>query len=151
VIRLDQDKLLMAFEFQHFAEHHLILISVSGVVSLQENLEIGLQLQAALEQVETTVDILFDLRSLERFPTSISQLRASSAFIRSAKLGWVLLLTGNKPLLKLVATALIQLQTRTGRIRVFDMSNSLFNFLQETPPFSKDRLVWLSELRAILQ
>ena len=141
----------MAFEIQYFPEQRLFLICVSGVVSLKENLEIGLQLQAALEQAETRVDILFDLRALERFPTSLSQLRTSSAVIRSPKLGWVLLLTGNRPLLKLVATALIQLQTRTGRIRVFDTLESTFNFLQETPPISRERSSWLSELRQSLQ
>ena len=141
----------MPFEFRNFPEQRLMLICVSGVVSLEENLEIGLQLQAALEQVETTVDILFDLRTLERFPTSLSQLRTSSAVIRSRKLGWIILLTGDKPLLKLVATALIQLQTRTGRIRVFDTLESTFNFLQETPPISRERSFWLSELRQSLQ
>jgi hypothetical protein len=140
----------MAFDFQHFSEHHFIVIRVSGSVSLEENYAIGLQLQAILEHVEASVDVLFDLRTLEQFPTSIRQLRSSSALIHNPKLGWIILLTGNKPLLKLVATALIQLQTRTGRIRVFDTLENTFDFLQETPPISRERRFWLTELSKTL-
>lgn len=136
----------MAFHFEYFPDYSLILIRVEGDVSIEENREIGLQIVATLEQVATSADILFDLRAIGRFPTSLGELRRTSAIVRSPKLGWMVLLTGDKPLLKLVATALIQLQTRSVRMRVFDRLENAIHFLKELQPTARSRANWLDDL-----
>lgn len=143
----------MPYTLQYFPEQRLILIRVTGAVSLAENREIGLRISDTLEAVEpgVTSDLFFDLRTIGRFPTSISELRKTSAIIRSAKLGWIILLTGNNPLLKFVATVLIQLQTSSARMRVFDTLGDATNFLQATQPTSRDRIDWLDALRKSLE
>lgn len=136
----------MAFEFQYFPEQEFILITVNGDVSLDENREIGLQIAATLEKAEMNADVLFDLRGMGRFPTSISQLRQTSAVITSPKMGWFVLLTGDRPLLKFVATVLIQLQASTARMRVFDTLEGAINFLKDTQPAARQRANWFDDL-----
>jgi hypothetical protein len=123
----------MAYEASYFAEQHLILIRVWGTVSLDENREIGQRLNAMLDQADAKADVLFDLRRLERFPTSLNQLRQASAVVRSPRLGWIILLTSNI-LLKFVATVLIQVQTQSVNLRVFETPDAATPFLQRTHP-----------------
>jgi hypothetical protein len=136
----------MAFRFDYFPDCALILIRVQGDVSIEENREIGLQIVATLEQVETSADILFDLREIGRFPTSLGELRKTSAIIRSPRLGWMVLLTGDRPILRFIATALIQLQTRSARMRVFDTLESAIRFLKALQPSDRVRANGLDDL-----
>lgn len=136
----------MAFEFQCFPEQGLILVRINGDVTLEENHAIGLQIVAALDNLDTSADVLFDLRAMGRFPTSISQLRQNSAVITSPKIGWFVLLTGDRPILKFVATVLIQLQTRAARMRVFDTLEKAVQFLKDTQPSSRERSNWFDDL-----
>jgi hypothetical protein len=135
----------MAYEARYYAEQHLILIRVWGTVSLEENRDIGLRMSALLDQADAKSDVLFDLRRLERFPTSLNQLRQVSAVIRSPKLGWIVLLTSNI-LLKFVATVLIQVQTQSVNLRVFETPDAAAPFLQRTQPDTAERKAWLADL-----
>ena len=135
----------MAYEASYVEEQHLILIRVWGTVSLDENREIGQRLNAMLDQAYAKSDVLFDLRRLERFPTSLSQLRQASAVVRSPKLGWIVLLTGNI-LLKFVATVLIQVQTQSVNLRVFETPDAAAPFLQRTQADTAERKAWLADL-----
>lgn len=135
----------MAYEATYVSEHHLVLIRVWGTVSLEENREIGQCMGALLDEADAKTDVLFDLRQLERYPTSIGELRQMSAVVRSPKLGWVVLLTDNI-LLKFVATILVQVQTGSKRFCVQDTLASALHFLESTQPASPVRKTWLADL-----
>lgn len=136
----------MAFEIQYFPEQRLILIRVGGDVSLEEYRDISPRYWTVLQQVDTGVDVLVDLRSMGRFPTSISELRQASINLGSRKVDWVILITGDRPLLKFVATILLQLQTRNGRMRVFDALEGAIRFLKDIHPNARVRANLLDDL-----
>ncbi len=136
----------MAFEIRYFSEQMLIFFRVNGDVSLEEYREISPRYGMVLKQVETYTDVLVDLRAIHRFPTSISQLRKLSMDLGSPKVGWVILVTGDKPMLKFVATVLLQIQTRNGRMRVFDTLEDAIRFLKDMQPNARVRANLLDDL-----
>lgn len=137
----------MAFEFDFRSEQQLILIRVHGSVSLSENVEIGNRIRTTLEYSDACTDVFFDLREIGRFPLSLSQLRQSSAIIRTPKLGWFILLMENNPVLRFVATVLLRAQTTTEHIRVFNSLEDALTFLHGTQENTQARRDWIGALR----
>lgn len=140
----------MAFKFIPCPEQHLILIRVHGTVTLSENVEIGNRIRTTLEHSGNCTDVFFDLREIGRFPLSLSQLRESSAIIRTPKLGWFILLMENNPVLRFVATVLLRAQTTTEHIRVFHSLEDALTFLHSTQENTQARRDWIGELRDTL-
>ncbi len=136
----------MAFEIQYFPEQMLIFMRVHGDVSLEEYARISPDYWTVLERAETLTDVLVDLRSMRRFPTSIKQLRQASSDVSSPKVGWVILITGDKPILKFIATIMLQVQTRNGRMRVFDTLEGAIRFLKDMQPNARVRANLLDDL-----
>lgn len=141
----------MAFELQYFAEQALILITVEGDVSLEEYKEISPQYLTMVEQVGMGTDVLVDLRTMRHFPTSINQLRQGSINVASPKISWIILLTGDRPILKLVATVLLQLQTSRVRMRVFDTLEDTIHFLKDTQPGARARSDWFDDFYKVMK
>lgn len=124
----------MTYKLQYFPEQAFILIRVDGDVTLEAYREIIPDFLAMLARVDTSADILFDVRAIGHFPTSISELRKTSAAVVNPKIGWIVLLTGDKPVLKFVAIVLTQLLHSTARMRVFDSLESAITFLKDVRP-----------------
>lgn len=129
----------MAFEVEYYPEQALIFMVVAGDISLEEYARISPSYWAVLESVQGNVDVLVDLRAMRHFPTSISQLRKLSIDVGSPKVGWIILITGDRPMLKFVATILTQVQTRRSRMRVFDSLENAVHFLKDIQPNAVER------------
>jgi hypothetical protein len=120
----------MPVELQYLPDYQLVFERFSGVVTFEEIRDINQQFLDLVEQLDKKVTTLVDLQQVEKYPTSINQLRDVLRVSRNPHIGWVVIVTSNSPLLKLGASVLTQVSVRGVRFRLFEDSLEALRFIE---------------------
>jgi hypothetical protein len=140
----------MPSEFRHFSEYRLVIERFYGAVTVDDVVEITNQYLALSEQVDTTLTILADLRSVEKYPASINQLRQALRVIPIRQIGWVVILINDNPLMKMAAAVLTQVSIRGARFRLFESPADALGFIESLDGQSRQALPLNDEVRHLL-
>src|SRR6266567_1337280 len=99
----------MPFTHQFFPEQHLLYERVLGVLTLDEIAELHQGEIRSIEQAETPIHVLVDLRLLEQFPTSLIEIRNRVSIIDSPNLRWMILVINTNLVMKFLTSVVMQI------------------------------------------
>lgn len=140
----------MPFEFRYFPEYNIVYERLFGSVTLDDVTEIQRQFLAQSAEFPADVTLLVDLRSVDRYPMSINQLRQALNVIRNPRIDWVVIVINDNPIMKLAAAVLTQIGVRNARFRLFEDSHTALAFIEGLDGQSRQALPLSDELRALL-
>jgi hypothetical protein len=110
----------MPHKISCLAHDHVILIEGVGDTSNDDALETSHQIVEILDRVpHEVIHVIADVSNQSKPPVTLGNLKKSTAFLRHAKIGWVVLVGGG-PVEKFLLTVVrgitkIQLKTMNGR------------------------------------
>jgi hypothetical protein len=118
----------MPYKRIFYPEQHLLYECMFGNITLDEVSEFYQSQLDLLEQVDSPVHLVVDLRSLEKFPTSLKNISSQLKGVESEHMRWVILIANTSPILKFVVSTLIQIVLGQSRYRVFNTMDEALTF-----------------------
>lgn len=121
----------MSYKSRFYPEYHLFSQIIYGDISLDELRAIHQEVLNAIEAAETPFHMLFDLRRMQKFPTSIAQMKEVMHPIDDPNLRWIIMITNSNTVVKFVMSVLTQVLVKNARFRLFNSYEEAFAFLEE--------------------
>jgi hypothetical protein len=120
----------MPFAITWYLPHRILHLQLVGSISLNDVEQIQHMFSTYLDMGEPQVHALMDLTQLEDYPKNIPQLKTALTMIDNPSLGWIIIIN-HDPVLKFLASVLVQMSVRDVRLRMFDTLEDGLTFLQE--------------------
>jgi hypothetical protein len=122
----------MAVNISWYAENRVILAQVEGVVDDEGMNASNTTITNLLDKGQAPVHLIVDTTDLKKFPTNLSALRNSQAYLTHSNVGWVIVINTN-PLLNYLAhilTAIAKVKSRT--VKTFAEGEQLLTSLDSS-------------------
>lgn len=121
----------MSYEGSWYADKRVVLQRLWGTVTLEEAAQAHHTMVQFLDEGTPLVHVLVDLSQVEQFPTNLIALKRAMPPIEHSGMGWMLVCGAGNPMLRFVASTIIQIMMPGLRLRMFDTLDQSLTFLQD--------------------
>jgi hypothetical protein len=100
-------------------------------VTLEEMTAIQQRFLAYLEEGDPPIHAVIDLSGVRDFPKSIHDIRKGLVFTGTTRLGRVVIITGNNPVIKFISSVISQLILKNARFELLNSLDDAVRYLRE--------------------
>jgi hypothetical protein len=106
---------------------------VSGVQTLDELTEANQTVMSMLDEGMRPVHFIMDDSQLKRTPINLKQLQIALAYVRHTRIGWIVLVGKNNPVLSILVSTLISLmRVKSRRVESLDTAMAFLRTVDNT-------------------
>lgn len=119
----------MPVHLQWLYKDRIVLQQFHGILTTEDITQMVDSSEKMVDQGTAPVHTLVDSMYLVKYPTNLATMRRAISTTPNTKLGWVILVQQNNPLLKFLGSMLAQLAVKNVRLRIFDNHVQALEFL----------------------
>lgn len=124
----------MGFRVEWFYRDRVIFEQLYGDVTVDDITAIYEALHSLMEAGQPPIHIINDIRSLRKYPSNLRSIRQAVHGPASKKLGWLIAIHNNNPLIKFIMATVVQLVITNVRMCSFNTPEEALRFLISRDP-----------------